>query len=373
MPSSVYSPTEGSDPRLTTPGLLRNNSAKSPFQQIPNPFESAFSPPSSQLAGVVAGAITENNVPAPSRITPLRVKARKPVPPVVTTTFPIRQPLTVAPEDIDGLPFPSTPTVVREGTQIAELSQHFALLHASPAVEGFSSPIFPTRDVQPSLPTLEKAASTAIFFETLYHALLKPPQTLQAAHPDNYACGRERRRLALEEEMKKRGLVENDREALRKKWAEEETANLRERRRKIGLDSFIKLKVIGHGKSPGESIIHIKKPHHSPCNGRRIWSRLPGKVKRYRGALRHKRSQFILYVSRYPKRFQTDKGACGLAWTATKERVSSIPSRDVSKGRDLSTNHLQHVEKRTGRARTGRKGFTRCRCECIRYDFPMDR
>ncbi|KAJ9125369.1 hypothetical protein QFC22_000329 [Naganishia vaughanmartiniae] len=260
MPSSVYSPTEGSDPRITTPGLLGNNSAKSPFHQIPNPFESAFSRPTSQHAAAMEGGLAENNMTSPSKITPLRVKARKPVPPVVTATFPLRQPMTVAPEEIDGLPFPSTPTIVREETEIADASQYPAERpRMDTTLEGFSSPAFIARVVQPSLPTLEKAASTAIFFETLYHALLKPPQMLQAAHPDNYACARERRRLALEEEMNKRGLPEQDRETLRNKWAEEETANLRERRRKVGLNSFTKLKVIGHGAFGVVSLVKAKE------------------------------------------------------------------------------------------------------------------
>ncbi|KAJ9109027.1 hypothetical protein QFC21_000353 [Naganishia friedmannii] len=259
MPSSAYSLTEGSDPRLTTPGLLRNNSAKSPFRQIPNPFESAFSPPTSQHVAVVGDGVSEKNVASLSKITPLRVTARKPVPAVVTTTFPLRQPMTVAPEEIDGLPFPSTPTVVREETQIAEASQYFPHSQMDPAVDGISNPTYVAREVQPSLSTLEKAASTAIFFETLYHALLKPPQMLQAAHPDNYACARERRRLALEEEMNKRGMPETGKETLRKKWAEEETANLRERRRKVGLNSFTKLKVIGHGAFGVVSLVRAKE------------------------------------------------------------------------------------------------------------------
>lgn len=105
--------------------------------------------------------------------------------------------------------------------------------------------------IQPSLYTLEKAASIAIFFETLYHALLKPPPTLQATHPDNYTCSRERRRLALEDEMDERGLTETERQTLRRRWIEAETNNLRERRRRVGLNSFTKMKVIGHGKSSG--------------------------------------------------------------------------------------------------------------------------
>ncbi|KAJ9119780.1 hypothetical protein QFC24_005491 [Naganishia onofrii] len=110
----------------------------------------------------------------------------------------------------------------------------------------------------------EDTVSTTIFFETLYHALLKPPQTLQVAHPDNYICARERRKLALEEEMERRGLLEQDKEALRKKWAEEETANLKERRRKVGLNSFTKLKVIGHVTLTSAALPWTRVPQSFP-------------------------------------------------------------------------------------------------------------
>jgi hypothetical protein len=158
--------------------------------------------------------------------------------------------MTVGPEEIDGLPFPSTPTIVRDGTfnltigHLPGSDETFATDLCSQAV----NPVFPSRIVQPSLPTLEKAASIAIFFETLYHALLKPPPTLQSAHPDNYVCARERRRLALEDEMEKRGLSEADRQTLRQRWVEAETNNLRAKRKRVGPNSFAKLRVIGHGE-----------------------------------------------------------------------------------------------------------------------------
>jgi protein-serine/threonine kinase len=159
--------------------------------------------------------------------------------------------MTVAPEDIDGMPFPTTPTIVREGTYILSIGPE--MFTQTRGTEKRIGPPVDTPDpaqiIHPSISTLEKAASIAIFFETLYHALLKPPPTLQAAHPDNYACARERRRLALEHEMEQRQLTEPERQQLRQRWVEAETNNLRERRRRVGLNSFAKMKVIGHGKS----------------------------------------------------------------------------------------------------------------------------
>ena len=175
------------------------------------------------------------------------------MPPVVTTAVSVKQPNTVAPEDIDGMSFPSTPTVVREETYFANFGPEMLSQRRNPdkAMEELFSAGWSAQIIQPSLYTLEKAASIAIFFETLYHALLKPPPTLQAAHPDNYTCARERRRLALEDEMDERGLTETEKQTLRHRWMEAETNNLRERRRKVGLSSFTKMKVIGHGKSSG--------------------------------------------------------------------------------------------------------------------------
>lgn len=259
LPSSAYATTEDTEsptshglplasPSRLTPGA-RNTPAWSPLNPIPNPFESAFSPPSSQRAS--GEESRQNETITMSPITPLRVRARKPVPPIVTTALSVRQPMTVAPEDIDGMPFPTTPTIVREGTHLLSIGPEMFTQNRT-TEKRMGPPVNiadPAQIVHPSIPTLEKAASIAIFFETLYHALLKPPPTLQAAHPDNYACARERRRLALEDEMEQRQLTEAERQNLRQRWVEAETNNLRERRRRVGLNSFAKMKVIGHGKS----------------------------------------------------------------------------------------------------------------------------
>lgn len=191
------------------------------------------------------------------------------------------------------MPFPSTPTSVRDGTFSLNVDQPVGPDEtlATDLSHHTVNSGFPTRIIQPSLPTLEKAASIAIFFETLYHALLKPPPTLQAAHPDNYICARELRRLALEDEMANRGLKETDKEALRQKWVEAETNNLREKRRRVGSNSFTKLKVIGHGKisSLSKHIWFRYRPTY--VQNRRLWRRLSGKGKRNRRIVCYERGE----------------------------------------------------------------------------------
>lgn len=302
MPSSVYTLTESSgsprDPHLyspsrITPGIQGNATRWSPLNPIPNPFESAFVPPSSNRTSVDGSKESRDGMLSPSPIAPLRVKARKSVPPVITSPLPLRQPITVAPEEIDGMPFPSTPTSVRDGTFSLNVDQPVGPDEtlATDLSHHTVNSGFPTRIIQPSLPTLEKAASIAIFFETLYHALLKPPPTLQAAHPDNYICARELRRLALEDEMANRGLKETDKEALRQKWVEAETNNLREKRRRVGSNSFTKLKVIGHGKisSLSKHIWFRYRPTY--VQNRRLWRRLSGKGKRNRRIVCYERGE----------------------------------------------------------------------------------
>jgi hypothetical protein len=199
---------------------------------------------------------------------PLRIKSKRPA--ITTNNTKLqdlvdeearkRLPQVVNPEDIDGLPFPSvtgkqetevgggdSPTI-RAGiwtgsTLERELAEGLQEVFYAPP----GSVASPSRLVTPSLPTLEKATSVAIYFETLYHALLKPPKSLDAAHPNNYILNRRRRELALEQEMDKRRCSPEEREILRATWREEETRALRDRRKKVGTLSFAKLKVIGHG------------------------------------------------------------------------------------------------------------------------------
>ncbi|KAG2755273.1 kinase-like protein [Suillus brevipes Sb2] len=91
------------------------------------------------------------------------------------------------------------------------------------------------RPIIPSLATLEKAVSARIYFENLYFPLLRQPPS------------REQRRIAMEKDMVIMHLSEDQKEALRAQWRQNETEYLRERRRKVDATAFIKLKTIGHG------------------------------------------------------------------------------------------------------------------------------
>ncbi|EJT97277.1 kinase-like protein [Dacryopinax primogenitus] len=100
--------------------------------------------------------------------------------------------------------------------------------------EGFR-PRTKSRPIVPSLITLEKAVSARIYFENLYFPLLRQPPS------------REQRRVAFEKDLDILRIDEAHKEGLRERWRKNETDYLRERRRKIDVSGFIRLKTIGHG------------------------------------------------------------------------------------------------------------------------------
>lgn len=110
----------------------------------------------------------------------------------------------------------------------------------------------PFRVVKPSLETLEKAMSIALFFEQYYHSLLRAPAVHAHAtpHAGNYVLNRARRLAHLETSF---GLPENrymsdaEKQARRDELTKEENMILRERRRKVDAKSFEMGRVIGHG------------------------------------------------------------------------------------------------------------------------------
>ena len=57
----------------------------------------------------------------------------------------------------------------------------------------------------------------------------------------------------MERDMAAMGLSESAKEELRARWRQNETDYLREKRRKVDVSAFIKLKTIGHGLSPANS------------------------------------------------------------------------------------------------------------------------
>ncbi|OCH95179.1 kinase-like protein [Obba rivulosa] len=91
------------------------------------------------------------------------------------------------------------------------------------------------KQITPSLATLEKAVSARIYFENLYFPLLRQPPS------------REQRRLAMERDMANMQLSEAQKDYLRARWRQNETDYLRDRRRKVDVSAFVKLKTIGHG------------------------------------------------------------------------------------------------------------------------------
>jgi protein-serine/threonine kinase len=85
----------------------------------------------------------------------------------------------------------------------------------------------------PSLATLERAAAASIFFEQLYHGILKRPKA------------RDQRLHQLE--LALRGLPDSERRAARAAWSVAETEYLREIRTRVSVGSFVKLKTVGAG------------------------------------------------------------------------------------------------------------------------------
>ncbi|KAJ7045705.1 kinase-like protein [Mycena alexandri] len=138
--------------------------------------------------------------------------------------------LTSSPDGFPGRPGNST---IRWGGGLqvhAEDEEH--LLETSEPVE-LSPP--PRKSITPSLATLEKAVSARIYFENLYFPLFRQLPS------------REQRRLAMERDMAEMQLNQMQKENLRARWRQNETDYLRDRRRRIDVTAFRKLKTIGHG------------------------------------------------------------------------------------------------------------------------------
>ncbi|KAG6378156.1 kinase-like domain-containing protein [Boletus reticuloceps] len=106
------------------------------------------------------------------------------------------------------------------------------------------------KPITPSLATLEKAVSARIYFENLYFPLLRQPPS------------REQRRVAMENDMIAMGLSEEQKEELRSCWRQNETDYLRDRRRKVDVTAFIKLKTIGHGAFGVVSLVKERDTGH---------------------------------------------------------------------------------------------------------------
>lgn len=89
--------------------------------------------------------------------------------------------------------------------------------------------------LRPSLTTVEKSVAAKIFFENLYYGILKKPRD------------RDTRRAGLERELAGLRIPDSAKDAIRTKWAANETEYLRDLRSRVTVNSFIRLKTIGHG------------------------------------------------------------------------------------------------------------------------------
>jgi len=90
-------------------------------------------------------------------------------------------------------------------------------------------------NIRPSLQTVEKSVAAKIFFENLYYGILKKPRA------------RDTRRAGLEAELALLRIPESAKNEIRTAWAANETEYLRDLRARVNVNSFAKLKTIGHG------------------------------------------------------------------------------------------------------------------------------
>ncbi|GAW04310.1 kinase-like protein [Lentinula edodes] len=139
---------------------------------------------------------------------------------------------------VDGLPGRPGNSTIRWGRGLIthpELQEHDELGGPSDDPGKALPEVPPPRPIVPSLATLEKAVSARIYFENLYFPLFR------------HIPSREQRRLAMERDMMEMNLSQIQKENLRQRWRQNETEYLRERRRKVDVTTFTKLKTIGHG------------------------------------------------------------------------------------------------------------------------------
>lgn len=107
----------------------------------------------------------------------------------------------------------------------------------------------PFRIIKPSLPTLERATSVALYFESFYHSLLGPTAGgASAGH--NYLLARAKRSADLERSFtspENRFMSEGEKRFRREEFGKDENRILRERRKRVDAKAFEMGRVIGHG------------------------------------------------------------------------------------------------------------------------------
>lgn len=262
-----------------------------------NEVVAALKPTSSQLAAIME---SEGGTRRPNPLPVLRVVNGMSTPSSLTTST-----QETVKAKIDGLPSPrgagwpigAGPNVLPAPPKSPPIEEHPEADH--PTIDGLaSSPILqelhrqetvkaiPTSEppmpppkpkpINPSLSTLEKAASARIYFENLYFPLMKNPPS------------REQRRVAMEGEMVKMGMSEPVKEKLREQWRRNETDYLREQRRKVDVSAFKELKIIGHGMLPNWIAVLEATPSYPPAlPSRCLRSRLAREREEHRSTVRN--------------------------------------------------------------------------------------
>lgn len=229
---------------------LPESTTTSKIRDLPNPFPPT-SPPSSFPRPLPSPPKIESGRKASA---PISLKKKSlPVPPVKSQDH-----LNSIAAEISGLPTHSSTTFTPITFQPLANSTE-----PRPKEIKLDFEDCPFRIVTPSLLTLEKAMSIALFFEQYYHALLKTSGPSKPAHPGNYLLNRARRLAILENEFgipENRFMSESEKQLRREELNREENKMLRERRRKVDAKAFEMGRVIGHGAF---GVVRIAKERQS--------------------------------------------------------------------------------------------------------------
>ncbi|KAG8907437.1 hypothetical protein FRB99_004232 [Tulasnella sp. 403] len=249
------------DPRWALP--IKNFARQRAQERAVAQVVANLKPTASQIAANLS-SVADNGLTYPIAPGPLRVVNGISTPSSLTVST---GPPSASALRIDGLPSPrgpawpagtsptappffSRPITERPETEPLDAPDGVDLNRATTvkAVPISEPPLVPPkpRPINPSLSTLEKAASARIFFENLYFPLLRHP------------ASREQRRQALEREMNQLGMKDDSRTRIRDIWQQNETEYLRDRRRKVDVSAFKQLKVIGHGAFGVVSLVKEK-------------------------------------------------------------------------------------------------------------------
>ncbi|GAA6000091.1 hypothetical protein JCM10207_006048 [Rhodosporidiobolus poonsookiae] len=192
------------------------------------------SPPQSPFAAPQHNSSAESIVIAPPPPPPLSARQYEAFAAGGTTRF-----------SPTAVPRPGAPPTFDRFEAFSSPSQPTSPL-ASPVEGDDADPLALPPDFIPSLSTIERAASTKLFLETKYWTLLKQPRS------------RETRQALLEKELARLNISERERQRVRQAWALSETEYLREMRTRVGVGSFTKLSVVGHGAFGVVSLVREK-------------------------------------------------------------------------------------------------------------------